>query len=174
MTDRTDVARGRDIVARWCGLAEQRLDYLTELFESGRWRRYHSERDFLENIREAKDAVETWRGLMNGEATADNRPVDLSWIGRRSTVPQAKHEVPAEPIQSIAPQLAELPVSQPVSVVPAMAEPEPEPEPVLALDPVEAAEESALDRTLALTRSIVGMAERYPLLRNAFQSSERD
>jgi uncharacterized repeat protein (TIGR03809 family) len=174
MTDRTDVARGRDIVARWCGLAEQRLDYLTELFESGRWRRYHSERDFLENIREAKDAVETWRGLMNGEATADNRPVDLSWIGRGSSVPQAKREVPSEPIQSIAPHLAELPVSLPVSVVPAMAEPEPEPEPVLALDPVEAAEESALDRTLALTRSIVGMAERYPLLRNAFQSSERD
>jgi len=178
MTDRTDVARGRDIVARWCGLAEQRLDYLTELFESGRWRRYHGERDFLENIREAKDAVETWRGLLTAEATRDNLPVDLSWIGRRSTVPQAKRELPAEPIPDIAPQLAELPVAQPVSVVPAMAEPEPEPEPesepVLALDPVEAAEESALDRTLALTRSIVGMAERYPLLRNAFQSSERD
>ena len=61
MTDRTDVARGRDIVARWCGLAEQRLDYLTELFETGRWRRYHGEREFLENIREAKRAVETWR-----------------------------------------------------------------------------------------------------------------
>src|SRR5215475_415243 len=90
MTHRTDVARGRDIVARWCGLAEQRLDYLTELFESGRWRRYHSERDFLENIREAKSAVETWRGMLSCEATPDNRPIDLSWIGRRSTVPQAK------------------------------------------------------------------------------------
>ena len=172
MTDRTDVARARDIVARWCGLAEQRLDYLTELFETGRWRRYHSERDFLENIREAKSAVETWRGLLASEATADNRPVDLSWIGRRSSVPQAKREVPSGPIPSIAPQLAELPVSPPVSVVPAMAEPQPEA--VLALDPVEAAEESALDKTLALTRSIVGMAERYPLLRNAFQSSERN
>jgi uncharacterized repeat protein (TIGR03809 family) len=172
MTDRTDVARSRDIVARWCGLAEQRLDYLTELFETGRWRRYHNERDFLENIREAKDAVVTWRGLLTAEATADNLPVDLSWIGRRSSVPQAKREVPAEPIPDIAPQLAELPVSPPVSVAPAMAEPEPEP--VLALDSVETAEESALDRTLALTRSIVGMAERYPLLRNAFQSSENN
>jgi uncharacterized repeat protein (TIGR03809 family) len=168
MTDRTDVARSRDIVARWCGLAEQRLDYLTELFETGRWRRYHSERDFLENIREAKSAVETWRGLLTAEATADNRQIDLSWIGRRSTVPQAKREVPVEPIAAVAPQLAELPVTPPVSVMPAMAEPEP----ALALDPVD--EGNALDKTLALTRDIVAMAERYPLLRNAFQPSEKN
>lgn len=170
MTDRTDVARGRDNVARWCGLAEQRLDYLTELFETGRWRRYYGERDFLENIREAKGAVETWRGLLSCEATADNRAVDLSWIGRRSSVPLAKLDVPAEPIPSIAPQLAELPVTPPVSVVPAMTEPEP----VLAPAGVETPAESALEKTLALTLDIVGMAERYPLLRNAFEPSERN
>jgi len=51
MTHRVDVTRGRDIVARWCNLAERRLEYLTELFESGRWRRFHSERALLENIR---------------------------------------------------------------------------------------------------------------------------
>jgi uncharacterized repeat protein (TIGR03809 family) len=178
MTDRTDVARGRDIVARWCGLAEQRLDHLTELFESGRWRRYHSELDFLENIREAKSAVEIWRGILTAEATSDNRPVDLSWIGRRSSLPPVRLELPAAPIPAIAPQpvkpLPELPVAPPVSVVPAIAEaePEPEPAPVLALDPVGTSEQSALDRTLALTRDIVAMADRYPLLRNAFQSPE--
>jgi uncharacterized repeat protein (TIGR03809 family) len=175
MTDRTDVARGRDIVARWCGLAEQRLDYLTELFESGRWRRYYGELDFLDNIKEAKGAVESWRGLLNAEATSDNRPVDLSWIGRRSSVPIARREVPAEPVAVIAPQqaepLAELPVAPPVSVVPAMAEPKPRPEPVLVLDPDESSEESALERTLALTLDIVAMADRYPSLRNAFQES---
>ena len=68
MTHRVDVARGRDIIARWCNLAEQRLEYLTELFESGRWRRFHTERAFLENIREAKVAVETWRDLLRREA----------------------------------------------------------------------------------------------------------
>ena len=180
MTDRTDVARGRDIVARWCGLAEQRLDYLTELFETGRWRRYHSEIAFLENIREAKSAVETWRGLLNSEATPDNRPVDLSWIGKRSSVPPAKRIVPAEPIPVIAPQLVELPVAPAVSVVPAMAEAarepeaELEPEPLLALDPVVTAEQTALDKALALTLDIVGMAGRYPSLRNAFQSLEKN
>src|SRR3954467_7159154 len=118
MAHHADVGRGRDIVARWCGLAEQRLDYLTELFETGRWRRYHSEIAFLENIREARSAVETWRDMLAAEATPDNRPVDLSWIGRHSTVPPAKREVPAEPTPeialqpvelSVAPELAELP-----------------------------------------------------------------
>ncbi len=84
MTHRADVAHGRDIVARWCVLAEQRLEYLTELFETGRWRRFHSERAFLENIQEAKAAVETWRGLLMREASRDNSAVDISWLGRRS------------------------------------------------------------------------------------------
>ena len=34
MTHRKDVARGRDIIARWCNLAERRLEYLTDLFET--------------------------------------------------------------------------------------------------------------------------------------------
>src|ERR1700736_3015583 len=69
MTLHVDVARGRNVVARWCNLAEQRLQYLTELFETGRWRRFHTERDFLENIQEAKAAVETWRNLLTREAS---------------------------------------------------------------------------------------------------------
>jgi len=82
MTHRHDVARGRDIVARWVILAEQRLEYLTELFETGRWRRYHGERAFLENIQEAKAAVELWRDLLTREASRDNSAIDLSWLGR--------------------------------------------------------------------------------------------
>jgi uncharacterized repeat protein (TIGR03809 family) len=65
-----DVARGRDIAARWCALAEQRLEHLSEMFETGRWRRYHSELAFLENIQEAKRAVQTWRAIATGEDVA--------------------------------------------------------------------------------------------------------
>lgn len=36
------------------------------MFETGRWRRYHSEIAFLENIQEAKLAVQTWRALASG------------------------------------------------------------------------------------------------------------
>ncbi|MCG6203238.1 TIGR03809 family protein [Rhodopseudomonas sp. HC1] len=78
----TDAMRGRAIVERWCVLAEQRLEYLTELFETGRWRRFFTEVAFLENIQEAKAAVDTWRDLLYREATDDNLPVDLSWLGQ--------------------------------------------------------------------------------------------
>ena len=87
MTQLSDVARGRDVLARWCNLAEQRLDYLTELFETGRWRRFHSEIAFLENIREAKSAVEIWRDLSTREALPDNNAVDLSWLARANATP---------------------------------------------------------------------------------------
>lgn len=60
----------RKFVQRWAVLAEQRLNYLTELFESGRWRRFHTEADFLDNIQEAKDSAERWRALANGEYVA--------------------------------------------------------------------------------------------------------
>ncbi|MCK1405370.1 TIGR03809 family protein [Bradyrhizobium sp. 76] len=65
-----DVAIGRDVAARWCALAEQRLVHLSEMFETGRWRRYHSEIAFLENIQEAKLAVQTWRALATGADVA--------------------------------------------------------------------------------------------------------
>src|SRR3979490_862089 len=82
MTHRGDVARGRDVIARWCALAEQRLEHLTQLFDTGRWRRYHSELAFLENIQEAKAAVEIWRDLSLREASRDNSAVVVSRLGR--------------------------------------------------------------------------------------------
>src|SRR3981081_1581235 len=91
MTHRLDVASGRDIVARWCALAEQRLEHLTELFETGRWRRYHSELSFLENIQEAKSAVETWRRLATREASLDNSAVDISWLNSPKPVPPRRN-----------------------------------------------------------------------------------
>ena len=63
MTHRIDVPHDPAVVARWCTLAEQRLDYLAELFNSGRWRRYYSHAAFLENIKEAKAMVAHWRAL---------------------------------------------------------------------------------------------------------------
>src|ERR1035438_6564580 len=102
MTHQLDVARGRDIIARWCALAEQRLEYLTELFETGRWRRYHSELAFLENIQEAKSAVEIWRGLSMREASRDNSALDMSWLGRVRTTPP-RGERPRDQVNRLQP-----------------------------------------------------------------------
>ncbi len=118
MTHQLDVARGRDVAARWCALAEARLEHLTELFETGRWRRYHSERAFLENIQEAKAAVETWRDLSLREASRNNNALDMSWLGR-TKVALARRERRDERVKppQRAPILAEPPPSI-VSIVP--------------------------------------------------------
>ncbi|WP_316238699.1 TIGR03809 family protein [Bradyrhizobium sp. SZCCHNR1015] len=67
MTHRPDVACSRELAARWCALAERRLDHLTELFDSGRWRRYYTEQSFLDDLRHAKAAVQTWQALSRAE-----------------------------------------------------------------------------------------------------------
>jgi uncharacterized repeat protein (TIGR03809 family) len=116
MTHLGDVVRSRDTVARWCNLAERRLEYLTDLFETGRWRRYHSERAFLENIQEAKAAVETWRDLMAREAAPDHLAFDLTGLGgKRAALP--RHDeireqaalLPSEPAPIVVEPLREIP-----------------------------------------------------------------
>jgi hypothetical protein len=153
------VARGRDIVARWCDLAEQRLEHLTELFETGRWRRYHSELAFLENIQEAKSAVEIWRNLSLREASRDNSAVDISWLGRsRATLPRG---------QTLRDQLHRL--QPPAAEIAGAAAP---PNVSIAATGHVASDDApsapAMDVTSQLTSDLAAtIAERYPLLRNA-------
>lgn len=164
MTHHSDVARGRDIVARWCTLAEQRLEYLTELFETGRWRRFHSEIAFLENVQEAKAAVEVWRELLRREgagpaetAAEISRPERSAATLLRSErsrdqirTPQSAPiaEQPPRPGLSIAPK-ADLVCSDEAPSAPAADAPVPD---------------RVRELTLATASSI---EQRYPLLRNA-------
>src|ERR1700760_1294594 len=108
MTHRNDAARSADVLGRWRELAEQRLEHLTELFESGRWRRYYGELAFLENIREAKVAVETWRGLSTPRAVAEP-VIRVTWpvaeAPRARPVAQAPVEVPAAAEASVEPAI---------------------------------------------------------------------
>jgi hypothetical protein len=158
MTHRTDVARGRDVVARWCALAEQRLEYLTELFETGRWRRFHSELAFLENIQEAKTAVEIWRDLSMREASCDNSAVDISWLGRnRTTLPRAERSRDQVHRLQQPPEVAAEPLLSDVSIVPQSER----------INSDEAPSAPTTVNASELTPNIATIAERYPLLRNA-------
>jgi uncharacterized repeat protein (TIGR03809 family) len=165
MTHRLDVADSRDVIARWCNLAEQRLEYLTELFETGRWRRFHSELAFLENIQEAKAAVETWRSLSMREASRDNSAVDMSWLGHTQTA------LPR--VERLQDQPDRLP-SPPVEIA---AEPSP-PDVSIAAEPVHVASDEAPSAPAMDTPileevedghelTLDAIAQRYPLLRNA-------
>jgi uncharacterized repeat protein (TIGR03809 family) len=173
MTHRHDVARGRDIVARWVILAEQRLEYLTELFETGRWRRYHGERAFLENIQEAKAAVELWRDLLTREASRDNSAIDLSWLGRTGTSPPRDRSLRAQlqPAQVPAESPSDLPiVSEPVHLASDEAPSAPEAGAADLAPHVQGSQflhPAALDNAADLTLDLAVMQQRYPLLRNA-------
>jgi len=146
MTHHPDVACSRELVARWCMLAEQRLKYLTELFESGRWRRYHSERAFLENIREAKAAVETWRSLSGRKAARpDGAAGQNRWIEPRPLAGEPPAEAGAADAAFVASD--EAPSAPMVDLV---------------------ALEHALKEFAAPTMDISAMERRYPLLRNSF------
>jgi uncharacterized repeat protein (TIGR03809 family) len=148
-----DVARSRDVIARWRDLAEQRLEHLTELCETGRWRRYHSERSFLENIQEARSAVQAWRDLSADETSPGNSVADISWLG---------HVQPAPPRVTLHD-----PVDRPQ---PAQIAAEPPPPVVMLLETENVISDDTLSASDIPVPSldIATMAERYPLLRNAF------
>ena len=161
MTSQLDAAKGRDIVARWCALAERRLEYLTELFETGRWRRYHDETAFLENITEAKTVVDAWRDLLSGEASRDNRSIDLSWLGRR-TAATPQRETWCDPVHLA--KAAEIAIAEGArnalrlkSIVPDdnLA--------AIAVALLPAKDEGAT----ATVADLTAIAQRYPVLRNA-------
>ena len=169
MAHPADVARGRNIVARWCNLAEQRLEHLTELFESGRWRRYHTELDFLENIQEAKAAVETWRDLLSREASLENTAIDMTWLGRRRTTPLLLTPLPRDegfrqPVVQPQPAPVAAPPPRDVSADILVA---------LESQLVDANEAPSVPAGLGLDEmefpalDLDSMKERYPLLRNA-------
>jgi uncharacterized repeat protein (TIGR03809 family) len=163
MTLHVDVARGRNVVARWCTLAEQRLEYLTELFETGRWRRFHSERDFLENIQEAKAAVETWRDLLAREASLDNSAVDLSWLGGpRLTLPRGDKLPERVQLHQPVPAAIEPPRDIPEDFLATL-----ESQLVASDEAPSAPEAPSADETVLPTLDLALMQERYPLLRNA-------
>lgn len=144
----------RHLARRWCALAESRLQYLTELFESGRWRRFHGEAEFLENIHEAKAAVACWRAMAAGQPIDD---LPAPWA--RASEPEADrdyrgsvlYEAPRAPPRLTV--VAETPV--PLAVSPAL---QPAPYREAAVSPVDLDWQS-LD--------VEAVHARYPMLRAA-------
>jgi hypothetical protein len=119
------------------------------LFESGRWRRYHSERTFLENIKEAKEAVEVWRSLATPKTVAP-RPT-----ARPGPAPHTQLRKIAQAAK-IGPWPIELPVAREAEIVPSIEEMA---APVIDL--------LALERALEVPElDFAAIERRYPLLRN--------
>jgi uncharacterized repeat protein (TIGR03809 family) len=53
------------VALRWRDLAERRRSHFVELYESGRWKHYYSEADFVQRMREVVAAAEEWEKLVS-------------------------------------------------------------------------------------------------------------
>ena len=71
MTKPVDTDKGRSVIVRWRILASRRLDHLVELYQSGRWKLYYKEPDFLKLIQEARAALQTWEALAPPDPVLD-------------------------------------------------------------------------------------------------------
>ena len=94
MTQRPGIAFSQDFAARGRALAEQRLAYLTELYDTGRWRRFHTEEDFLMNVRESRAAVDAWRRIEEFNPIA-KPPLRLMSVANVPLMPPEPSEQPA-------------------------------------------------------------------------------
>jgi uncharacterized repeat protein (TIGR03809 family) len=66
------------LAKRWLALAEQRRDNFVELYETGRWRRYYTEEQFLQRMKQAIELIESWKRHAGGSAepfALDHAPI---------------------------------------------------------------------------------------------------
>jgi uncharacterized repeat protein (TIGR03809 family) len=64
MTDRPAFREFGKIAERWLDLAERRRDHFSELYSSGRWRRYYEEDGFLAQAREVARICDRWASIV--------------------------------------------------------------------------------------------------------------
>ena len=94
MTPSFDAQRYQHALERWRALAESRLAHITDLYETGRWQLYFSERDFLATVRATRAAVETWQRLVP-DAPLVAEVVELETAPSYVRTPQQSFEVAA-------------------------------------------------------------------------------
>ncbi len=59
-----------EIAHKWHALAERRRANLVDLYDTGRWRHYYSEGEFVARMREAIGLSEEWARLADPHLTA--------------------------------------------------------------------------------------------------------
>ena len=63
MAQSSPIQMPSDVTQKWRALAEQRYAHFVELQQTGRWKYYYSEHDFLVRMREAVHLLEMWTTL---------------------------------------------------------------------------------------------------------------
>jgi uncharacterized repeat protein (TIGR03809 family) len=60
-----------EITGKWHDLAERRRAHLIELYETGRWKHYYSEQEFVALMRETVQLADDWSRLSTPRMAAE-------------------------------------------------------------------------------------------------------
>jgi len=73
MQARSTVLTPEQVTQRWRDLAERRRSHFIELYETGRWKLYYTEAEFMTRMREVIQAAEQWKKLASpGQPTGQS------------------------------------------------------------------------------------------------------
>jgi uncharacterized repeat protein (TIGR03809 family) len=67
------------IARRWLALVERRQEHFIELCDTGRWRHYYTEAEFLTEMRKVLDVRDRW-AMIAGEPVSDEIPSDADLL----------------------------------------------------------------------------------------------
>jgi uncharacterized repeat protein (TIGR03809 family) len=85
-----------DLTRKWRALAERRKAHLVDLYNSGRWRLYYSEQEFVLRLREAIRNVEKWSATERSAACeAAALPNSSAGEASGTSLGDADEEVPS-------------------------------------------------------------------------------
>jgi uncharacterized repeat protein (TIGR03809 family) len=85
MDDKLQLRSTEDLARRWHALAERRRQHFAELYDSGRWRKYYREQNFLSQMRETARMAEAWDRVARAQAAP---PAGSNGFYRAISVPR--------------------------------------------------------------------------------------
>lgn len=78
MSDPDAFQRFAAIAQKWRELADRRRDDFTDLYQSGRWKRYYSEADLVMRMREVVTVAERWSAIAPPPPDAGKTPANAT------------------------------------------------------------------------------------------------
>ncbi len=71
MSDSIPRRMSPEITGKWHELAEKRRAHLVDLYETGRWKHYYSEREFVALMRQSVQLADDWSRLAEPRQAAE-------------------------------------------------------------------------------------------------------
>lgn len=66
MSKKLELRGTDDLARRWHALAERRREHFADLHDSGRWRKYYHEHNFLHQMHATAQMTDAWTNVVNG------------------------------------------------------------------------------------------------------------